>query len=111
MIGKLLAWVRQLFAPDQASEPPPEEPGRDETKIEVSSEARGPRPEAAEESKLPDHQHVQEKPRMPRIVKAGLIQTTLAASVDEPIETIRDAQVERTLKYIDQAGSEGVQIL
>src|SRR5438046_4238766 len=48
---------------------------------------------------------------MSRIVKCGLIQTSLACSNDEKIETIRDAQVERTLKYIDQAGSEGVQIL
>ena len=48
---------------------------------------------------------------MSRIVKCGLIQTSLAASTEESIETIRDAQVERTLKYIDQAGQEGVQIL
>jgi N-carbamoylputrescine amidase len=48
---------------------------------------------------------------MPRIVKGGLIQTSLAAKVDESIETIRDAQIERTLKYVDQAGREGVQIL
>ena len=48
---------------------------------------------------------------MSRIVKAGLIQTSLAASTDESLETIRNAQVERTLKYIDQAGQEGVQIL
>src|SRR5712691_3618694 len=48
---------------------------------------------------------------MPRIVKAGLIQTTLAAPTSEPLEKIRDAQVERTIKYIDQAGKEGVQML
>ncbi|HMC23406.1 MAG TPA: acyltransferase, partial [Thermoanaerobaculia bacterium] len=48
---------------------------------------------------------------MPRIVKCGLIQTSLAAGVDESIEKIRDAQVERTIKYIDQAGQEGVQML
>ena len=48
---------------------------------------------------------------MSRIVKAGLIQTSLARSTDESIETIRNAQTERTLKYIDQAGQEGVQIL
>src|SRR5436190_15327707 len=46
-----------------------------------------------------------------RTVKCGLIQTSLAASVDDPIEKIRDAQVERTLKYIDQAGQQGVQIV
>ena len=48
---------------------------------------------------------------MPRIVKCGLIQTALAADVKEDLETIRDAQVERTVKYIDQAGQEGVQML
>jgi N-carbamoylputrescine amidase len=52
-----------------------------------------------------------EKKHMPRIVKAGLIQTSLACSTDEDIETIRNAQIERTLKYIDQAGAEGVQVL
>ncbi|MGZ8810667.1 MAG: hypothetical protein ACXW29_05965 [Thermoanaerobaculia bacterium] len=86
----------------------------------IETEARGPRPEdsAPEASAQPDwsklsaHQQVvQEKPRMPRIVNAGLIQTTLAAATSEPIEKIRDAQIERTLKYVDQAGQEGVQIL
>jgi len=48
---------------------------------------------------------------MSRIVKAGLIQTSLAASTDESIETIRNAQIERTLKYLDQAGREGVQMI
>ena len=48
---------------------------------------------------------------MPRIVKCGLIQTSLAAKTDEDLEKIRDAQVERTIKYIDQAGKEGVQML
>jgi len=48
---------------------------------------------------------------MPRIVKCGLIQTALAAKTDESLDKIRDAQVERTLKYIDQAGAEGVQML
>ena len=48
---------------------------------------------------------------MPRIVKCGLIQTSLAAPVSEPIEKIRDAQTERTVKYIDQAGQQGVQVL
>src|SRR5438045_615557 len=48
---------------------------------------------------------------MPRIVKCGLIQTALAADVNEELEKIREAQIERTLKYIDQAGQEGVQML
>src|SRR5438105_1686376 len=52
-----------------------------------------------------------EKRRMPRIVKCGLIQTSLACDVNESLDTIRDAQTERTLKYIDQAGAEGVQIV
>ena len=48
---------------------------------------------------------------MSRIVKAGLIQTALAADVTDSLETIRNAQIERTLQYIDQAGREGVQML
>src|SRR6266545_2881894 len=48
---------------------------------------------------------------MPRIVKCGLIQTSLAADANENIEKIREAQIERTLKYVDQAGQEGVQML
>jgi N-carbamoylputrescine amidase len=52
-----------------------------------------------------------EKKRMSRIVKGGLIQTTLACDTSESLDTIREAQTERTLKYIDQAGAEGVQVL
>jgi len=52
-----------------------------------------------------------EKKRMSRIVKGGLIQTSLACDTSEALETIRIAQTERTLKYIDQAGAEGVQVL
>jgi N-carbamoylputrescine amidase len=52
-----------------------------------------------------------EKKRMARIVKGGLIQTSLACDTSESLETIRLAQTERTLKYIDQAGAEGVQVL
>src|SRR5229473_2303751 len=48
---------------------------------------------------------------MSRIVKCGLIQTSQAASVEESLETIRNAQTERTVKYIEQAGAEGVQML
>jgi N-carbamoylputrescine amidase len=40
-----------------------------------------------------------------------LIQTSLACDTSESLETIRIAQTERTLKYIDQAGAEGVQVL
>jgi beta-ureidopropionase len=52
-----------------------------------------------------------ERKRMSRIVKGGLIQTSLACDTSESLDTIREAQTERTLKYIDQAGAEGVQIL
>jgi N-carbamoylputrescine amidase len=48
---------------------------------------------------------------MSRIVKGGLIQTSLACDTSEPLDKIRDAQTERTLKYIDQAGAEGVQVM
>ncbi len=52
-----------------------------------------------------------ERKTMSRIVKSGLIQTSLACDTSESLETIRSAQIERTLQYIDQAGREGVQIL
>jgi len=52
-----------------------------------------------------------EKKRMSRIVKGGLIQTSLACDTSESLERIREAQTEKTLKYVDQAGAEGVQIL
>ncbi len=52
-----------------------------------------------------------EKKHMSRIVKGGLIQTSLACDTSESLEKIREAQTERTLTYIDQAGREGVQIL
>lgn len=48
---------------------------------------------------------------MSRIVKCGLIQASHACSTEEKIETIREANIERHLKYIDEAGSAGVQIL
>jgi N-carbamoylputrescine amidase len=52
-----------------------------------------------------------ERTNMSRIVKGGLIQTSLACDTSESLDRIREAQTERTLKYIDQAGAEGVQIL
>jgi beta-ureidopropionase len=52
-----------------------------------------------------------ERKSMSRIVKGGLIQTSLACDTSESLETIRLAQTERTIKYIDQAGAEGVQVL
>jgi beta-ureidopropionase len=48
---------------------------------------------------------------MPRIVKCGLIQASNACPTDEKIETIRQASIDKHLKFIDQAGREGVQIL
>jgi beta-ureidopropionase len=48
---------------------------------------------------------------MPRLVKCGLIQTSNACSTEESIEKIKEANIEKHLKFIDQAGREGVQIL
>jgi beta-ureidopropionase len=48
---------------------------------------------------------------MPNIVKCGLIQTTLACSTDESLETIRQASLEKHEGLIEQAASTGVQIL
>src|SRR5918999_5582304 len=48
---------------------------------------------------------------MPRLVKCGLIQASHACATDEPIETIRQANVEKHLELIERAGREGVQIL
>src|SRR5688500_20360713 len=48
---------------------------------------------------------------MPRLVKAGLIQASHACKTDEPLETIREANLAKHMELIDQAGREGVQIL
>ncbi len=48
---------------------------------------------------------------MPRFVKCGLIQTTLAGSAEDSLEQIREANIARTLEFVDQAGAAGVQIL
>ncbi len=48
---------------------------------------------------------------MSRTVKCGLIQTLLAGATEEKIETIKQANLEKHLKLIEQAGREGVQIL
>jgi N-carbamoylputrescine amidase len=48
---------------------------------------------------------------MPRFVKCGLIQTSLACATEEKIDTIKQASVEQHMKLIEQAGREGVQIL
>lgn len=48
---------------------------------------------------------------MSRIVKCGLIQTSMACAADEPIAIIREANINKTLALIEQAAAEGVQIL
>ena len=46
-----------------------------------------------------------------RIVKAGLIQATLAGSADDPLDKLRAANVDKHVTLIEQAAKEGVQIL
>ena len=48
---------------------------------------------------------------MARLVKCGLIQATNACSTDEPIDKIREANIDKHLELISRAGAEGVQIL
>jgi beta-ureidopropionase len=48
---------------------------------------------------------------MSRIVKCGLIQAKNACATDEPIEKIKQANIEKNLKYIEQAAGQGVQML
>ena len=48
---------------------------------------------------------------MARIVKCGLIQAANACSIDEPIEKIKQANIEKNLKFIEEAAAQGVQII
>jgi N-carbamoylputrescine amidase len=48
---------------------------------------------------------------MSRIVKAGLIQASHACDTNEDLETIRQANIDKHLKYIEEAAREGVQVL
>jgi beta-ureidopropionase len=48
---------------------------------------------------------------MPRIVKCGLIQASNACSIEEPIEKIKQANIEKNLHFIDEAAKQGVQIV
>ena len=48
---------------------------------------------------------------MARVVKCGLIQASHAGATDAPLEKIREANVEKHLKFLDQAGKQGVQII
>jgi beta-ureidopropionase len=48
---------------------------------------------------------------MPRLVRGGLIQMSLALSGDLPIETIKKAMIDKHVAMIEEAGGKGVQIL
>jgi N-carbamoylputrescine amidase len=48
---------------------------------------------------------------MSQIVKCGLIQASNACDTSETIETIRKANIEKHMKFINRAGEAGVQIL
>jgi beta-ureidopropionase len=48
---------------------------------------------------------------MAKIVKCGLIQATNACSTEEPIEKIKQANLEKNLTYIAEAAKQGVQII
>jgi beta-ureidopropionase len=48
---------------------------------------------------------------MPRIVKCGLIQASNPTSVDQPLNVIKQSMIDKHLAMIEQAASQGVQIL
>ncbi len=48
---------------------------------------------------------------MARIVKCGLIQTSMATPVDAPLETIRRANLDKTVGFLEEAARRGVQIV
>jgi beta-ureidopropionase len=48
---------------------------------------------------------------MSRIVKCGLIQASNACPIDQPIEKIKQANIDKNLGFIDQAAEQGVQII
>jgi N-carbamoylputrescine amidase len=48
---------------------------------------------------------------MPRIVRGGLIQCSLAESTEKPIETIKKAMLDKHIALIEEAGKKGVQLL
>jgi beta-ureidopropionase len=48
---------------------------------------------------------------MPRIIKCALTQTRCELSGDEPVDKIRDHMIEKHLKFVEDAGKLGVQIL
>jgi N-carbamoylputrescine amidase len=48
---------------------------------------------------------------MPTVVKCGLIQATHACDTKEPLETIKQANLDKHIPIIERAASEGVQML
>ncbi|KAF0249048.1 MAG: N-carbamoylputrescine amidase [bacterium] len=48
---------------------------------------------------------------MPRIVKCGLIQASNPTASDQPLEVIKQAMIDKHLPMIEQAASQGVQML
>ncbi len=48
---------------------------------------------------------------MPRIVKGGLIQCSLAESTEKPIDIIKKAMIDKHVGHIEQAAKAGVQLL
>ena len=48
---------------------------------------------------------------MPRVVRCGLIQAVCTTPVEESLETIKRAAVEKHLRLIEQAAGKGVKIL
>jgi len=48
---------------------------------------------------------------MPNIIKCGLIQATHACSTSEPLETIRQANLDKHIPIIERAAGEGVQMI
>ncbi|HKA17556.1 MAG TPA: nitrilase-related carbon-nitrogen hydrolase [Blastocatellia bacterium] len=48
---------------------------------------------------------------MSRIVKCGLIQASNACSIDQSIEKIKQANIDKNLKFIEGAAKQGVQII
>src|SRR5437588_6274361 len=48
---------------------------------------------------------------MARVVKCGLIQASHAGATDAPLKKIREANIEKHMKFLDQAGKQSVQII
>ena len=110
--------------PQPAPTPPPEEPpqptiivsAREDLNVQPVIEVRKAQKLQREPTIIATERAIIREPKserkhMSRIVKGGLIQTSLACDTSESLDKIREAQTERTLKYVDQAGREGVQVL